>query len=50
MKTNYLHKTLFLIILSLNLQSYSQTQLEMNDDAYHEYSKADKELNETFKS
>ena len=48
MKTNYLHKTLFLIILSLNLQSYSQTQLEMNDDAYHEYSKADKELNETY--
>ena len=48
MKIKNLHQTFFLIILFLNLQSYSQTQLEMNDDAYNDYSKADNELNDIY--
>jgi len=48
MKIKYLNQTSFLFILLLNLQSYTQTQMEMNQDAYNDYSNSDNELNDTY--
>jgi uncharacterized protein YecT (DUF1311 family) len=37
--------TMILFILLFSIDSFSQTQLEMNSDSYHIYEDADKELN-----
>ncbi|PSG88157.1 lysozyme inhibitor LprI family protein [Aurantibacter aestuarii] len=41
---------IFIISLSFSLVSFSQTQMEMNQDAHLEYQKADKELNRVYQA
>ena len=43
-----MNRILILLFITTNISSFSQTQLEMNDDAYNDYSIADKELNNTY--
>jgi len=42
------HILLFLFACILSIYSFSQTQAEMNEDAYNNYKKADKELNDVY--
>ena len=39
---------LFLFILIISASSFSQTQSEINEEAYNNYKKADKELNTVY--
>ena len=41
---------IFIISLSFSLVSFSQTQMEMNQDAHLAYQKADKELNRVYEA
>lgn len=41
---------IFIISLSFSLVSFSQTQMEMNQDAHLAYQKADKELNRVYQA
>jgi uncharacterized protein YecT (DUF1311 family) len=45
MKTNKIIFFIFFLMFCSNVQLSAQTQLEMNDDAYKSYKKADAELN-----
>lgn len=39
---------MFLLFLLFNLNAFSQTQLEINEEAFNNYKKADKELNAVY--
>jgi uncharacterized protein YecT (DUF1311 family) len=41
-------KIAFLFLLFFNLNSFAQTQSEINEEAYNNYKKADKELNAVY--
>lgn len=43
-------KILLLIILAFNVHCFSQTQAEMNSEAYAEFHKADNELNQVYQN
>ncbi|WP_084274310.1 lysozyme inhibitor LprI family protein [Crocinitomix catalasitica] len=42
-------RTLFILFLTFNLCGYTQSQAEMNAEAYEEYSESDKLLNDVYK-
>lgn len=41
---------IIIFVLTLNFNCFSQTQAEMNKEAYTEYNKSDQELNEIYKT
>ena len=43
-------RTLIILILTLSINCFAQTQAEMNKEAYRTYQKADKELNSVYKN
>ena len=43
-----MNKILLIFFMAFNLTCFSQTQTEMNKDAYAEFNKADKKLNEVY--
>ena len=45
-----MNKILLIFFLAFNLICFSQTQAEMNKDAYVEFKKADKKLNEVYRN
>ncbi|WP_139959591.1 lysozyme inhibitor LprI family protein [Flavicella sediminum] len=45
-----MNRILFILLLTLNLNSFSQTQAEMNKEAYAEFNESDKQLNEIYKT